>query len=101
MMVDFIIGVFSHPTPTALPFVKAAQNAGHTILQVFFYSDGAYHLNGDWVMLNIPLLVCSTSALTRGITTDNLHSGYQLAGLGQFIQGLSQADRYIIFGHSS
>jgi sulfur relay (sulfurtransferase) complex TusBCD TusD component (DsrE family) len=98
--VDFAIGVFGYPALTALPFVKAAQFAGHTISQVFFYGDGAYLLNNDWVLLNIPLLVCSTSALIRGITADNLISGYQLSGLGQFIHCLLQAERYVIFGQS-
>jgi tRNA 2-thiouridine synthesizing protein D len=95
-------------------------------LRVFFFHDGV-HCGSDlsipaaeqhavaeqWNELaqqaNIDLVVCVASALKRGIIdTDegvrynkpqgNLHSGFALSGLGQWVDACINADRVVTFG---
>lgn len=93
-----VIGVFGQPAAKALPFAKAAVIAGHDITQVFFYGDGIFCANSDWQSVCSTLLVCSTSVYKRGVSKENLMIGFQISGLGQFMQALQDADRYMIFG---
>ena len=111
---------------TALSFARAAVAAGHRIVRVFFFHDGVHcgsnlaippsdqaAVATQWHELaqnhDIDLVVCVASALKRGIinaaesqryakTSSNLHPGFDLSGLGQWIDACIQADRVVTFG---
>ena len=115
----------SQSADTALQFSQALINQGHTLLQVFFYYDGVYvssslanperperAVTQNWAQFAkehaIDLVVCSNSAMKRGILDQqlaqqfekasfNLHSQFKMAGLGQFVDAVSLADRVITF----
>lgn len=111
---------------TALAFARAAVNTGHRIVRVFFFHDGV-HCGSDlaipvagqqsiatqWGELaqhhQIDLVVCVASALKRGLLTEseakrykksasNLHSKFDLSGLGQWVEACALADRVVTFG---
>lgn len=109
----------------ALNFCTAAIDAGHSISRVFFYHDAVYaalnarvtpqdeiDVTKEWCELNtahnVALEVCIANALKRGIIdaseaerhempTTTLAFGFELVGLGQLIDGMITADRYIEF----
>jgi tRNA 2-thiouridine synthesizing protein D len=111
---------------TALAFAEAAVAAGHRVLRVFFYRDGVYSASclavppsGDtsiaarWSELaqahRIDLVVCIASAIKRGMLDDtearrhgrpagNIQPGFELSGLGQWVEACLQADRIVTFG---
>ena len=111
---------------TAYEFARAALDAGHRIARVFFYHDGVHCGNqlqipagGDsavpqqWSELagahGVDLVVCVASALKRGIVdageaqrygkqAGNLQQGFELSGLGQWVDACLQADRVVSFG---
>ena len=110
---------------SALVFARAVIEKGHLIEQVFFYFDGVYlasnfaapeqserKITSAWSEFaeqnNLDLVVCSNSALKRGMldqqhaqavgkSGDNIHPAFTLAGLGQFVEASSKADRVITF----
>ena len=119
-------GPYQHQAAdTAYQFARAALAEGHTIRSIFFYQDGVYnasrlsvppqddrHIVRRWSALaaehRIELLLCSASALRRGILdkegarvnaidTDNLAPGFRLAGLAQLIDAGIEADRLLSF----
>ncbi len=118
--------VSSQSPQTALAFTRAAIAAGHRIVRVFFFHDGVHcgNLNSvppagqtsiatQWSELarqhQIDLVVCSASALKRGILNDSeakrydksastLHPQFDLSGLGQWIEACAAADRTVTFG---
>lgn len=89
--------------------------------RVFFYQDGVQVANAlqwqpddqrslskEWQQLDIPLPVCVSAALARGITdaenaqrhnieTHNLAQGFTLVGLGELADAVTSADRLIQF----
>ena len=89
--------------------------------RVFFYQDGVQvantlqwqpddqrNLMTEWQKLEIPLPVCVSAALARGITdaenaqrhqigTHNLALGFKLVGLGELADAVSTSDRLIQF----
>lgn len=111
---------------TALAFARAALAAGHRIVRVFFYHDGVYCASRlavpptggrsqaeSWSELaqahGVDLVVCIASAVKRGLldaaeaqrhgkTADNLQPGFELSGLGQWVEACLQADRVVTFG---
>lgn len=111
---------------TALAFARAALAGGHRILRVFFYHDGVYCANRlavpptgarsqaeQWEALaqahGIDLVVCIASAVKRGLldadearrharSADNLQPGFELSGLGQWVDACLHADRVVAFG---
>lgn len=111
---------------TALAFARAALASGHRVLRVFFYRDGVYCANRlavaptgarssaeQWSELaqaqSIDLVVCIASAIKRGLIDDaeaaryqkgagNLQPGFELSGLGQWVEACLQADRVVTFG---
>ena len=111
---------------TALQFAKAVLKKGHNIEQVFFYYDGVYvasslalpeqaerKITQAWSEFslenNLNLIVCSNSAMKRGMldqlhsanvdkSVNNIDSAFMLAGLGQFVEATTKADRVITFG---
>jgi tRNA 2-thiouridine synthesizing protein D len=118
--------VSSQSVTTAYEFARAAVDAGHRVLRVFFYHDGVYNGNrlqipaaddagmpARWSELarqhQIDLVVCVASALKRGVVdageaqrygkgADNLQAGFELSGLGQWVEACLLADRAVTFG---
>jgi tRNA 2-thiouridine synthesizing protein D len=110
---------------TAYQFVKSALEMGHEVLRVFFYQDGVYHAFRyasppddeqqfvvRWSALaqafNIDLVVCVSAAQRRGLLEANeakrvgkvdndVADGFRIAGLGQWVEAVLLADRYIEF----
>lgn len=109
-------GPYTHQaTDTAYQFVKAALAKGHQIHRVFFYHDGVNNstklteppqddrnIVNRWSKLaeeqGVDLVVCVAAALRRGITDENLASGFRISGLGQLVESGIQADRLVVFG---
>jgi tRNA 2-thiouridine synthesizing protein D len=107
---------FSHQSAhTAYQFCKAALENNHQILRVFFYQDGVYnankfsasltseaHLVDAWQTLatqyQIELVLCVTSATQRGIIETNLADTFKISGLGQLLDAVINADRFLSFG---
>lgn len=111
---------------TALRFAKAVVTTNNTIYRIFFYHDavnngnrlitppqGEISIPNEWQRLatdnNIDLVVCIASALKRGVldlteadrydqSSDNLHPGYNLSGLGQLVDASIVSDRVVTFG---
>ncbi len=110
---------------SALRFTRAALAAGHSIQRVFLSQDGVHlastltcppqdeiHLTRAWQEVaahyQLELVVCVAAALRRGLLDEkeaqrhglaqhNLAAGFTLAGLGQLVDSLSQADRTLTF----
>lgn len=115
----------SSASQTAYQFVKTALSSGHQVLRVFFYHDGIYHAlkqavppddewqwREQWSELakchQIDLVVCISAAQRRGLlcteemqrlglNEDNLAEGFRISGLGQLIEAVILADRFIVF----
>lgn len=128
MVLTFGLFVSASPlhsgSQTAFEFLQAALAKGHVIKQVFFYGDGVHHGNrlihtenpeliSRWQHVAdrhaIPLLLCSASAARRGIMdkaqahyflkdTDNIATGFAIAGLAQWFAVAPTIDRILMFG---
>jgi len=130
-MTNFALMVLGPPISTqapqsALNFTRAALNAGHQVLRVFFFHDGV-HCGNQWLIppagqqsiaeqwaelaqqQKIDLVVCVASALKRGVldageakrygkSAANLHPAFALSGLGQWIDACVNTDRVVTFG---
>jgi tRNA 2-thiouridine synthesizing protein D len=111
---------------TAFQFSKAALAVGHEIFRVFFYYDGIYHglrfakppedecqITQRWSELanshGIDLVLCISAAQRRGLLSrdeaqrqqkldDDLADGFKISGLGQLVEAMLEADRFIVFG---
>ncbi len=110
---------------SAIEFCRAALASGHQILQVFFHGDASWHANtallspsdeyntfDAWKQLAtqypVPLYVCPTSALRRGVLDQEIAAQYHktaildapfvIAGLAQFMDACKKAHRVISFG---
>lgn len=111
---------------TAYEFASAAIGAGHRVLRVFFYHDGV-HTGSDWQIppggeepvperwqqlaerAGIDLVLCVASAVKRGVldaetaqrhakAAGNAAAGFELSGLGQWVEACLLADRAVSFG---
>lgn len=120
-------GPYTHEaTDSAYQFAKAALEAGHEVMRVFFYHDGVNngtrlttppqddrHVVNRWSELakahNLDLVLCVAAAQRRGIVdageakrngkdADNIQAGFRISGLGQLIEAGIQADRLVVFG---
>lgn len=108
-------------------FIKALAPGVHQVEQVFFYHDGVYQADSNrapaqddpqaiasWQSLaadgQFALNVCIAAAARRGVLSAseaerhgkpaaNLAEGFELVGLGVFIEGLINADRVVTFGN--
>ena len=115
----------SQASTTALRFARAALEAGHAIPRVFFYHDGVHAASSfavppqdepsplpGWAELaeehGIELAVCIAASLKRGLVNDeeqhryelpgsNLHPAFVIVGLGQLLEAIATADRYVTF----
>lgn len=111
---------------SAYQFINAALAKGHEIYRVFFYRQGVYHafkystppddelqMTKKWTMLaqqqGIDLVVCISAAQRRGLLShdesrrqgkldQDLAEGFRISGLGQLLEGIIIADRFIEFG---
>lgn len=110
---------------TAYEFARAAIIGGHSVQRVFFFHQGVDagnsqlvpapdtpSLTAQWAALaaenNIDLVVCVTSAVRRGVLdageakrhdrTESLHAGFEISGLGQWVEACLLADRVVSFG---
>ena len=107
---------------SAWMFAKALLEARHTIESIFFHQDAVsnasafispasdeHDLAAEWVRLsveeNIPLNICVSAALRRGIIDReqtsqemyNLHPQFNLTGLGSLATSLLTCDRVVQF----
>jgi tRNA 2-thiouridine synthesizing protein D len=110
---------------SALHFASAVLEKGHDLSRVFFYQDGVYtanrfstppqdepDINQRWsefaLQNDIDLVICVASALRRGVldatesdryekSSDNISKGFEISGLGQFIDSAVNADRLVTF----
>lgn len=111
---------------TAYRFIRAALQADHQVLQVFFYQEGIaqalryasppddeINFTAQWSALardhGIDLLVCISAAQRRGLlcsdeakrqgaNDDDLADGFRIGGLGQWLEATLKADRCLVFG---
>lgn len=111
---------------SALQFARAVIAQGHTLTQIFFFSDGAAignHLHvfpqdelditeawREFIRANnLEAIVCVTAALKRGVvsereakrfqkTAHNAAPEFQIAGLGSLAEAAVEADRLVHFG---
>lgn len=111
---------------TAYQFIRAALVEQHEIMRVFFYHEGVYHAfkyatppddEINWVKrwselahdYHIDLVVCISAAQRRGLLhsdeaqrqakqDNDVADGFRIAGLGQLVEAISLADRFIVFG---
>lgn len=121
-----VLGSSSGQAPvSALNFACATLAAGHRVLRVFFFSDGvttgstqnvpapdSAAIGEQWSLLAaqhaIDLVVCATSAVRRGVLdageanrydrAASLQQGFEISGLGQWVEACLLADRVVTFG---
>ncbi|NDV91209.1 sulfurtransferase complex subunit TusD [Alteromonas sp. 345S023] len=114
-----------HEASKAIAFAKRLLTSGHDVENVFFYGRGVLHANdfmlenGDeffahkhWVALandhHVPLLVCVTAAVKRGVVSEleaeenglpgsNMHAPFEQVGLGAFFTALHKCDKLVQF----
>lgn len=120
-------GPYQHQSSdTAYLFAKAALDAGHEVMRIFFYHDGVNNgtrltrppqddrnIVNRWTDManehNIDLVICVAAAQRRGIAdadeakrhgkdASNIAPGFRISGLGQLIEAGIQSDRLIVFG---
>ncbi len=115
----------SQAPQTALAFARALLARGHRIDRVFLYGDGVHlanalatapsdepHWTRQWCQLlqeqAIPATACVASALRRGLLDEserarydapasNLVEPFQIAGLGDWVEGVTRSDRTLYF----
>lgn len=118
--------VSTQSAQSALSFCEAALSAGHQLYRVFFYEDGVHagnslsispqderNLNAAWSAFvqkhQLDAVICVASALKRGVlnegeasryekTAANLASGFDISGLGQWVDACINSDRVVSFG---
>lgn len=98
---------------TALHTARAVVERGHELYRVFFYREGVQlacvdpdnDSAGSWQQFvrerELDATVCSGASARRGLfehETDNLAPGFELAGLGQWVDALATSDRILCFG---
>jgi len=116
----------SNSAYSAYQFIHAALKREHEILRVFFYQEGIYHafryttppedelqMTHKWSQLaseqGVDLVVCISAAQRRGLLCEDearrqgkvdndLAEGFRISGLGQLVEAILLADRFIEFG---
>ncbi len=108
-------GPYNHQaSDSAYNFIQAALEKAHEIRQVFLYHDGVYNINKlmqapsddrqiskRWSELGkkgIEIIACVTAAKRRGVDSEFIVAGTQVAGLGQLVEAAADCDRLIVFG---
>ena len=122
----FTIAVLGGPQDTqanlhALGFARSVIDSGHQINRIFFYHEGVnvalgtietptdeFNYGKAWAEFSqknkIELAVCVASGSRRGVignesnsSQSNLVENFELVGLGQLIDAISNSDRYVEF----
>lgn len=111
---------------SALRFAEAAVASGHELFRVFFFHDAVTTGNGytitpqdqeslpqAWQRFgqshNVDMVLCISSALRRGVINNresdryklqgaNALEGFDLSGLGQWVEAMLVSDRIVTFG---
>lgn len=98
---------------TALQVARAIIERGHKLYRLFFYADGVYLATEDssqaasaWQAFiraqALDASVCSGASVRRGLFTGEEAArpapGFELAGLGQWVDALAASDRMLAFG---
>lgn len=111
---------------TAYHFCRAALAAGHHVYRLFFYDDGVLNASqltvvpqdeaniaDDWAALirdhQIDAVACVSSSLQRGVldageanrydkAAVTMAPGFEISGLGQWVDATIHSDRVISFG---
>lgn len=111
---------------SAYQFIKSAIEMKHEVFRVFFYQEGIYHafkystppddelkITDNWSQLasehSVDLVVCISAAQRRGLLfsdeakrqgkqDNDLAEGFRISGLGQLLESMLVADRFIEFG---
>lgn len=119
----------SQAPQTALAFAREAIAAGHRIDRVFLYGDGVFLASAlaappsdeipwpnEWSEFlrqhDIPAAACIASALRRGVVdkteqaryqlqAHNLRTPFEIAGLGEWVEGNLRSDRVLYFHGSN
>ena len=115
----------SQAPQTALEFARALVAAGHRLDRVFLYGDGIHlasalatppsdepHWPRQWAEFlaqhQVPAVACIASALRRGLVNEaeqaryelpasNLRAPFEIAGLGEWVEGCLKTDRTVYF----
>ena len=115
----------SQAPQSALAFAGELIKAGHRIDRVFLYGDGIHlasalstppsderHWPQEWsdflIEHSVSAVACIASALRRGLVNEveqaryelagsNLRSPFEIAGLGEWVEGNMKSDRVIYF----
>jgi tRNA 2-thiouridine synthesizing protein D len=115
----------THAHYQAMDFARAATEGGHIIKRVFFYRDGVYcasnrqtpiqgqpRISELWAETarecNFPMQTCIANSVRRGLLDAaeatryeqpdaTLAEGFELAGLGEMAEAMSDSDRIIEF----
>lgn len=115
----------THAHYQAMDFARAAVAGGHQVRRVFFYRDGVYcssnrltPIQGQPMIselwreaaesLGFPLQVCIANAIRRGLLDESesaryelpdatLAKGFELVGLGEMAEAMSDSDRIVEF----
>lgn len=119
----------SQAPATAYDFCRTLLDTGHTIRLVFLYGDGVHLASAlntppsdepdwteRWQMLSrengLTPVVCIASALRRGLLNEqearryekpaaNLVGGFDIAGLGEWVEAITRSDRVVYFHGSA
>lgn len=107
-------GPYQHQAvDSAYMFVQAARARGHEIVGIFFYTDGVHNVNKfmnppaervisqRWSELGaqgVPIIACIADSVYRGMTPDIAVPHVRIAGLGELVQIVQNAERFITFG---
>ena len=98
---------------TALHTARAVLDRGHALYRVFFYRDGVRLASVKSMDESAPswqefisqrgldATVCSGASARRGLFEESrydLAPGFELAGLGQWVDALATSDRILCFG---
>ena len=99
---------------SATDFVAAAIQQGHKIDAIFLYQDGASialpnleissdEFNGQQALQDlhtkhgVPLWLCVTAGVKRGVNEEHVANGFKIAGLAEFAEASTLADKVIQF----
>lgn len=117
-MTDFSILVTAGPQRpgalTALRTARAIHVSHHSLYRLFLYGDAVLLAEQtpptgptnetsrawqDWIAeARVPAAVCVGAAHRRGVTSDTLATGFELVGLGDWIDALKHGQRVVHFG---
>lgn len=108
----------SRACETALEFAKAAVQQGHSIYRVFLYKDAVLlgnrfmespsderNVQKEWQTFitdqSQTVAICIASGQRRGIVDgdsgNSIASGFEISGLGQFVEATLESDRVVSF----